>query len=75
MNMSVRYNPVRFIDAFVDKLDLKKLGLKHSVKQNWETVLRSRRIFSNYTSMATLTRFAPAESLSESARETLNSSG
>src|SRR5487761_441242 len=24
-------NPVRFIDAFVDKLDLKKLGFKHSV--------------------------------------------
>ena len=24
-------NPVRFIDAFVDKLDLKKLGFKHSI--------------------------------------------
>src|SRR5487761_1276129 len=24
-------NPVRFIDTFVDKLDLKKLGFKHSV--------------------------------------------
>ena len=24
-------NPVRFIDAFVDKLSLKKLGFKHSV--------------------------------------------
>ena len=38
-------NPVRFIDAFVDSLNLEKLGFKHSIlADHWKTFLRSFRL-------------------------------
>lgn len=45
-------NPVRFIDAFVDKLYLKKLGFKHSMPSKTGRPSYDPEIFSNYTSMA-----------------------
>jgi len=43
-------NLVRFIDAFVDKLDLKKLGFKHSVPSDTKRPSYDLEIFSSYTS-------------------------
>lgn len=52
-------NPVRFVDAFVDELDLSKLGLGGCSQQRPVVQPTIRRYCSNSTFMATAS--APAE--------------
>ena len=68
-------NPVRFIDAFIDSLNLEKLGFKHSVLQ----ILEDHRIIpqtcSSSMCTATSTRSGQAENSRENATATLRSCG
>jgi transposase len=44
-------NPVRFIDAFIESLNLERLGFKHSVPCETGRPSYVRQIFSNCTCM------------------------
>jgi hypothetical protein len=62
--------PVRFIDAFIEGLNLTKLGFKHAVPSEAGHPA-TPQAYSNYASMATSIRSDQAESLSVNAIETL----
>ena len=68
-------NPVRFIDAFVDSLNLEKLGFKHLYQLRLEDHHMIQLTFSNSISMATSIKSVLAENWSASATEMLKSCG
>ena len=68
-------NPVRFIDAFVDSLNLEKLGFKHSIPGEVGRPSMTLQTFSNSTFTATSIRSVQAENSNVSATETLKSCG